>query len=221
MSKNDRLIITVALTLLILFLLNYFVTLPSITSYNENMVKVEELDTQLQELQADIAQGAELEAAIVEVDANIAAFDIDQYHDENYSVHNYFVDAAETFTLEVSSLSMSNVASAGATLSSSGSEVIAEHPLISGFMTVEEIEAVPSYYEIVSQSTSISIAGTPEQIFSYVGAMAEDQAYISLPNLSLSDFLNNDQTVETALQFVEYAYRVAPVDLSVEVTLSE
>ncbi len=219
MSKSDQTILIVAISVLILFLLNYFVTVPTVTGIGEGSERVVELDAELEELAQDIARGAELETAIAEIDTKIAAMDIDRYYDENYSVHNFFVDSAANYNLTVGALSLSEVSSISANLTDGGTELIAENPLIINQMTIEEINAILPYYEIVSQSTSILVTGTPESIFDYIDGLAKNDIYIALPSLSLTDFQNNEVEISTSLQFTQYMYREAVQQATTEITL--
>ncbi len=219
MSKSDQTILIVAVTVLILFLLNYFVTVPSIDSYTEGTLKVAELDAELDQLEKDIAQGAELEAAIKEIDNNIATIGLDQYYDENYSVHNFYVDSAENFGLTVNSLSLSDASVVEASLADGGSTIISEHPLVSGQMEESEITTVPNHYEIITQTTSMTVNGTIDSILDYSDALAKNDIYMVVPAMSLSDFIDNTEAVDMALQFVKYSYQVAPAELTTDITL--
>ncbi len=219
MSKKDMMILTVTVSLLVLFLLNYFVTLPSVNSYLENTTRLMELEIELSELQNDIARGAELEGAIAEQQALIDTFDIEEYYGENYTVHNFFVDSAENFNLVVSSLSLSEASEVSTTIAPGGSQIIASHPLISDQMSEEEIDAVPAYYQIVSQTCSMIVTGTPERILNYIDALTKNDPYLVIPSLSMSDFVDNEEEIDLSIQFIKYTYVQTPEELVTEISL--
>ncbi len=212
MSRKEQSILILAVTILILFVLNYFMCLPMFESYNENMQEVAVLDEELEKLQLNIQQGEELGAAIQEVDERLAASTLEQYYDENYSVHNFFVDTAQRFGLEVSSLSLSQVGAYSYSSADATGSDISAHPLISGQMTPEEISAVPAYYEVVSQTTSLNVTGTIETILDYVDYLAKDNVYVVIPSLTLSDFVDNFSEVDMSLQFIQYYYQVVQTE---------
>ncbi len=212
MSKKEQSILILAVTILILFVLNYFVCLPMYNAYNENMQEVAVLDEELEKLQLNIQQGEELEAAIQEVDERLASSTLEQYYDENYSVHNFFVDTAQRFGLEVSSLNLSQVGAYSYSSTDTTGSDISSHTLISGQMTPDEIAAVPAYYEVVSQTTSLSVTGTIETILDYVDYLAKDDVYVVIPSLALSDFVDNFGEVDMSLQFIQYYYQVVQTE---------
>ncbi len=209
MSKNERSVLIVAVTVLIIFALNYFVALPTIVQYNENLDEVVQLDEEIAKLEQNIAQGAELEAAIAQTDANIVAVGLEEYYNENYSVHNFFVDTAQKYGITVSSLSLSEVTAISNDETDTSIAAISEHPLIAGQMEPEEITAIPAYYEIVLQNTSMSLEGNINTILDYADELAKDDIYMVLPAMSLTDFINNNEEQTISLQFVQYSYRVA------------
>ncbi len=218
MSKREQTILIIAVTILILFILNYFVSYPMIQSYNENLERVSVLDVELQKLYANIEQGEELYAAIEEIDEKIETSGLGQYYFENYSVHNFFVDTAERYDVAVNSLNLSEPFSASSSTSSNISQVVSQDPLVSEAMTLEEITAVPAYYEIVTQNTSMNVTGTIDDILDYADRLAKDEVYMVLPTLALSNFIENYDDVTMSLQFIEYTYQVAQpmVDLNTQ-----
>ncbi len=220
MSKSEQSTLILAVTILILFVLNYFVTLPTVQSYNENVLEAAELDIEIEELERTIAQGAELEAAIEDASRAISTIGIDEYFDENYSVHNFYVDTAEDFDLEVTSLSMSEPGEVQSTLTEAGIATIASHELISGHMQTEEINVIPAYYEIISQNASLSVEGTIEDILDYADFLAKENIYMVFPSLTLTDFIDNNGEVTMSISFVEYSYRVASIDDSAQIVFN-
>ncbi len=217
MSKNDSLILTIAVTVMLLFLLNFFITAPSISGYNENMLTVDELNAELSALMENIARGEELKSEIERLDIQFAEAEIKRYNDENYSIHNFFVDSASSYGLAVESLAMSDVAPIGNMSTEGESELILQDALVAGQMTVEEIDEIPTHYEPVSQTTSILVTGSRENILNYIDAVARDNLYVSVPSLSLSgvdDIFSAEESFSTSLQFVEYMYRENPEQTS-------
>ncbi len=219
MSKKDMLILTVTGSLLVLFLLNYFVTLPSINSYFTNVERLVEVETELSELQEDIAQGAELESAIEEQKAFVGTLDIEEYLGENYTVHNFFVDSAENFNLVVNSLTLSEATEVNTFIVDGGTQIIAAHPLVEGQMSDEEIDAVANYYRIMTQTCAMTVTGTADRILDYVDALAKNDIYLVIPSLSMSDFVGNEEEIELSLQFIKYTYMQAPQELTTEISL--
>ncbi len=213
MSKRDKSILIFAVMVLVLFVLNYFVSVPSVLNYNENMAQVEVLDEELAKLELNIQQGEELEAAILQIENNINSTGLEQYFDENYTVHNYYVDTAQSFDLAVSSLSLSQVNPFSSSVADIASQEIAEHPLVSGQMEPEEISQVSGHYEIVTQTTSLAVTGTVNDILDYVDHLAKDDIYVVIPALTLSNFVNNFEPVTMTLQFTQYFYQVAENDI--------
>ncbi len=209
MSKREQTILIVAVTILILFILNYFVSYPMIQSYNENIERVSALDVELQKLYANIEQGEELYAAIEDLDEKIETSGLGQYYFENYSVHNFFVDTAERYDVAVNSLSLSEPFGASSTTTDNVSQLISQDPLVAEAMTPEEISAVPAYYEIVTQTTSMNVTGTIDDILDYSDRLAKDEIYMVLPTLILTNFIENYDDVTMSLQFIEYTYQVA------------
>ncbi len=217
MSKSEQSTLILAITILILFVLNYFVTLPTVESYNENVEKAAALDLEILELERTIAQGEELEEAIAAEERAIASVGIDEYYDENYSIHNFFVDTAETFDLDVTTLSMSEASIVNSTITDLGISTIASHALVSGHMINEEINVIPAYYEIISQNSSLSVEGTIEDILDYADFLAKENIYMVFPSLTLTDFIDNNDQVDMTISFVEYSYRVASDDSDLQV----
>ncbi len=212
MSKRDQSILIFAVTVLILFVLNYFVSVPSVLNYNENMAEVAVLDEELAKLELNIQQGAELEAAILQVENNITSVGLDQYYYENYSVHNYYVDTAQNFGIQVTSLSLSQASTVESEISDTATQAIAEHPLVAEQMAYEEISQVQNRYEIVTQTTSLSVVGTINDILDYVDHLAKDDIYVVIPSMTLTDFVNNFEPVTMSLQFTQYFYQEAEAD---------
>ncbi len=210
MSKTDITILIVAATVLMMFLINYFISFPAITAYNENNIKAAELEKQLTDINMNIANGALLEAEILRLDADISAMAIERYYDENYTVHNFFVDEAEQYDIDVGSLSLSEISTVASSADSFVYESIAQNPLVAQQMPQEEIVSITGYYEVVSQSTSMLVTGTPAAIFDYIDSLAKEDIYISLPSLSLSDFVDSEAEISTSLQFIKYMYRQTP-----------
>ncbi len=219
MSKKEQSVLILAVTILILFMLNYFVSIPMIDSYNENMEEVVLLDAEVEKLERNIQQGEELSAAIIEIDDKIEQLGLEQYYYENYSVHNFFVDTAQNFGIEVNSLSLSDANVASEEISGDAIGVISQHPLITEQMTVDEIAQIPAYYEIVVQSTSLNVTGTIDDILDYVDHLAKDEIYVLIPSLTLSNFIDNTDDVTMTLQFIQYYYQVAENTLGEDVML--
>ncbi len=219
MSKRDQSILIFAATVLILFAINYFVTYPMVQSYYENIEQVAVLDDEIAKLELNIQQGEEIEAAITEVETNIISAGLEQYYYENYSVHNFFVDKAQNFGIEVNSLSLSNPSVVSLQNEGGDNSAIEAHPLISGQMTSEEIQAVPSFYEIVMQTTSLSVTGTINDILDYIDHIAIDEVYVVIPSLTLSDFIDNNEDVSISIQFNQYYYQEADIQQNTEVTV--
>ncbi len=220
MSKSEQSTLILAITILILFVLNYFVTLPTVESYNENVERVSELDLELLELERDIAQGEALAQAIKDANSDIRTIGVDEYFDENYSIHNFFVDFAEDFNLDVTALSMSEAGVLNSSLTEAGIATIAGNELVSGYMTNEEINVITPYYEVLSQNSSLSVEGTIEDILDYADFLAKENIYMVFPSLTLSDFIDNNDEVSMTISFVEYSYRVATVDLTSQIVFS-
>ncbi len=216
MNKQTQAVLTVTLAVLVLFLLNYLVTMPTIESYGENLDNIEVLQDELSTLEQNIAQGAELEGAIAEMDGRVTAVGLQEYHDENYSVHNFFVDTAQSFGLEVNSLTIGTMNPVDTAVSEAALASIAQDPLVAGQMTQEEIGTIPSYYEVINQTTSMNVTGTIQTILDFTDALAKEDIYILLPSLTLSDFIDNTEEVTLSLQFVQYSYRAADLEMSTE-----
>ncbi len=209
MSKREQSILIFAITVLILFMLNYFVTIPMVQSYNDNMAEVAVLDEELDKLALNIQQGEALEAAIMQADNSVATSGLDQYFYENYSVHNFYVDTAQSFDIEVTSLGLTDVSVIENAVSTEVATLISEHELIAGQMTPDEISLIPAYYNVVTQSTNLSVTGTINNILDYIDHLAKDDIYVVIPSLVLSDFVDNYGEVSMSLQFTQYFYQVA------------
>ncbi len=221
MNKQTQAVLTVTVAILILFLLNYLVTIPTIESYGENLESAEALQGELLTLEQNIAQGAELEGAIAEMDGRVIDVGLQEYRDENYSIHNFFVDTAQGFGLEVNSLTIGTMSPVDTTVSEAALATIAQDPLVVGQMAQEEISTIPSYYEVINQTTSMNVTGDIQTILDFTDALAAEDIYILLPALTLSNFIDNTEEVTLSLQFIQYSYRVAEVTASTEMVDGE
>ncbi len=214
MNKQTQAVLTLTIAVLLLFFLNYFVTMPTIEGYGENLESAEILQDELLTLEQNIAQGAELEGAIAEMDSRVAAVGLQEYHDENYTVHNFFVDTAQSFDLTVNSLTIGSTNAVETIVSDTALAAIAQDPLVVGQMELTEVNAIPNYYEVVNQTTSMSVTGTIQTILDFTDALAKEDIYILLPSMTLSDFVDNTEEVTLSLQFVQYSYRAAEIEAS-------
>ncbi len=212
MSKRDEYILAATITVFILFLLNYFITVPIINRSLEQLEQVEVLDDKILQLQLDIAQGEELSQAILESDSRITAIGLELSDNDNYSVHNRFVDTATEYGLLVSALALGDSTAVVLDEQTQTIETVADHELVVGQLSLQEVELINSYYKVVRQPITVTVTGSVYDIIEYVTEMSRDDIYTVMTSAEI-DTYSNEADITVALQFEQYRYIINTDDI--------
>ncbi len=216
MTKRDRLILVTITTVFLLFVLNYFFTVPIIKRSIAQAEQAEQLDAEILQLQEDIAQGQDLMQEIIAVDSRLQVLGLEYYSNENYSVHNRFVDIANAYGLSVSAIAIGEATPTEQNTQAASIEQIAEHRLVINQLSVQEIELIDSYYSIVKQPVTITVIGRVDRIIDYIDEMSREDVYTVMTAAEM-DTVSMQSDITVALQFEQYRYILTPIQLDVNI----